>query len=42
MLTSGFALVNSPYEESASFVQNRAAKYIAAAEEGGIIAKEAP
>ncbi|MGF1619438.1 MAG: tripartite tricarboxylate transporter substrate binding protein [Rhodomicrobiaceae bacterium] len=42
MLASGFALVNIPYEESASFVNNLAAKYIAAAEEAGIIAVEAP
>jgi tripartite-type tricarboxylate transporter receptor subunit TctC len=42
MLTSGFALVNIPYEESASFVKHLAAEYIAAAEEGGIIATEAP
>lgn len=42
MLTSGFALVNVPYEDSASFVKNQAANYIAAAEDGGIIAKAAP
>ncbi len=41
MLASGFALVDIPYEESASFVKTLAAEYIAAAQEGGIIATEA-